>query len=184
MVNRLLSSFSHFFVLIFLFNRLGVSDNSDDSDDTDTECKPGPSGHSKILQQEEESATQADSEMIVDEPCTSSAAITEQVTPSPVIPEPQQEQSSVPEVVEAVPKTAPPPVVEEPKDYPPIDLDQFESPQELETLGLNHLKSDLTRRGLKCGGTLSERACRLFSVKGLSADQIEPALLAKPPKKK
>ena len=174
------------FVLTCLHCRLGVSDDSDDSD-SDAECKPGTSGHSSRSKVEKVASTAEDSgpsDMIVDEPCTSSAAKFEHVTPTPVIPAPQQEQSSVPEVVEAVPKTAPPPVVEEPKDYPPIDLDQFESPQELEPLGLNHLKSDLTRRGLKCGGTLSERACRLFSVKGLSADQIEPALLAKPPKKK
>lgn len=118
--------------------------------------------------------------MIVDEP--SSSAKSEQVTPTPVIPD--KEQSSV--VVNQVPKTAtpPPPAVEEPKDYPPIDLEQFESAEELEPLGLNHLKIELTRRGLKCGGTLSDRALRLFSVKGLSADQIDPSLLAKPQKKK
>lgn len=33
--------------------------------------------------------------------------------------------------------------------------------------------------GLKCGGTLEERAKRLFSVKGVSPDKIDPSLLAK-----
>ena len=34
-------------------------------------------------------------------------------------------------------------------------------------------------RGLKCGGTLQERASRLFSVKGVSPEDIDPALKAK-----
>ena len=174
------------FVLTCLHCRLGVSDDSDDSD-SDAECKPGTSGHSSRSKVEKVASTLEDSgpsDMIVDEPCTSSAAKFEHVTPTPVIPAPQQEQSSV--AVTHVLKTATPPTpaVEEPKDYPPIDLEQFDCPEELEPLGLNHLKNELTRRGLKCGGTLSDRASRLFSVKGLSADQIEPSLLAKPQKKK
>jgi len=38
-------------------------------------------------------------------------------------------------------------------------------------------------RGLKCGGSLQERAHRLFSVQGLTPDQFDRSLLAKPGKK-
>ncbi|KAM9856916.1 splicing regulator SDE2 isoform 1-T1 [Aulostomus maculatus] len=58
------------------------------------------------------------------------------------------------------------------------------SVQQLESLGLDVLKQELISRGLKCGGTLTERATRLFSVRGLRAEQIDPALLAKPSKAK
>ncbi|XP_035804303.2 splicing regulator SDE2 isoform X1 [Amphiprion ocellaris] len=63
-----------------------------------------------------------------------------------------------------------------------VDLSSVSSVQQLESLGLDVLKEELMSRGLKCGGTLSERAARLFSVRGLSPDQIDPVLLAKPGK--
>ncbi|NXT47522.1 SDE2 regulator, partial [Pluvianellus socialis] len=66
----------------------------------------------------------------------------------------------------------------------PIDLLAFNSAAELEALGLDKLKMELMSLGLKCGGTLKERAARLFSVRGLSRDQIDPALFAKPSKGK
>ncbi|NXE92194.1 SDE2 regulator, partial [Menura novaehollandiae] len=66
----------------------------------------------------------------------------------------------------------------------PIDLLVFNSAAELEALGLEKLKMGLMALGLKCGGTLKERAARLFSVRGLSRDQIKPSLFAKPPKGK
>ncbi|XP_061768264.1 splicing regulator SDE2 [Nerophis ophidion] len=56
--------------------------------------------------------------------------------------------------------------------------------QQLEHLGLEVLKQELMRRGVKCGGTLSERAARLFVVRNLQLDQIDPTLLAKPAKSK
>ncbi|NXY47798.1 SDE2 regulator, partial [Ceuthmochares aereus] len=61
----------------------------------------------------------------------------------------------------------------------PIDLLAFHSAAEMEALGLDKLKTELMSLGLKCGGTLKERAARLFSVRGLSRDQIDPALFAK-----
>ncbi|XP_053919203.1 splicing regulator SDE2 [Cuculus canorus] len=66
----------------------------------------------------------------------------------------------------------------------PIDLLAFHSAAEMEALGLDKLKMELMSLGLKCGGTLKERAARLFSVRGLSRDQIDPALFAKPSKGK
>ncbi|XP_067420951.1 splicing regulator SDE2 [Emydura macquarii macquarii] len=65
-----------------------------------------------------------------------------------------------------------------------IDLLAFNSAAEMEELGLETLKFELMAVGLKCGGTLQERAARLFSVRGLSKDQIDPALFAKPSKGK
>ncbi|XP_022622430.1 protein SDE2 homolog isoform X2 [Seriola dumerili] len=67
-------------------------------------------------------------------------------------------------------------------DQAPVDLSSVTSVQQLESLGLDVLKEELMSRGLKCGGTLSERAARLFSVRGLTPDQINPDLLAKPGK--
>ncbi|XP_018975197.2 replication stress response regulator SDE2-like [Cyprinus carpio] len=65
-----------------------------------------------------------------------------------------------------------------------LDLLSVSGPEQLEALGLERLKKELMERGMKCGGTLQERAARLFSIKGLSPDQIDPALLAKPTKGK
>ncbi|XP_045187140.2 splicing regulator SDE2-like [Mercenaria mercenaria] len=61
----------------------------------------------------------------------------------------------------------------------PFCLDDISSIEELVQLGLDRLKQELLDRGLKCGGTLEQRAERLFSVKGLSRDQINPDLFAK-----
>ncbi|CAB1412808.1 unnamed protein product [Pleuronectes platessa] len=66
----------------------------------------------------------------------------------------------------------------------PLDLSSVSSVDQLESLGLDVLKEELMSRGLKCGGALSERAARLFCVRGLTPDQIDPALLSKPGKKK
>lgn len=65
---------------------------------------------------------------------------------------------------------------------PEVDLASVTAPEQLELLGLDVLKEELRRRGLKCGGTLAERAGRLFSIRGLPPDQVAPALLAKPAK--
>ncbi|XP_010897406.1 replication stress response regulator SDE2 isoform X2 [Esox lucius] len=61
----------------------------------------------------------------------------------------------------------------------PCDLQAVHSAKELESLGLDKLKAELIARGMKCGGTLSERAARLYSSKGISVEDIDPALLAK-----
>lgn len=66
----------------------------------------------------------------------------------------------------------------------PLDLNNYQSQEELEVLGLDVLKSALMSLGLKCGGTLQQRAERLFSTKGISLQQLDPSLLAKPSQKK
>lgn len=58
-----------------------------------------------------------------------------------------------------------------------LDLSAFSSWEELASLGLDRLKSALLALGLKCGGTLEERAQRLFSTKGKKT--LDPSLLAK-----
>ena len=35
-------------------------------------------------------------------------------------------------------------------------------------------------RGLKCGGTLQQRAQRLFATKDVPLDQLDPSFFAKP----
>ncbi|XP_033635336.1 splicing factor 3A subunit 3-like [Asterias rubens] len=60
-----------------------------------------------------------------------------------------------------------------------LDLSAFSSPEELASLGLDRLKSALMALGLKCGGTLEERAQRLFSTKGVPLDQLDASLFAK-----
>ncbi|KAK7601177.1 hypothetical protein V9T40_008618 [Parthenolecanium corni] len=59
-----------------------------------------------------------------------------------------------------------------------LDLSAFSSWEELASLGLDRLKSALLALGLKCGGTLEERAERLFSTKGKS--DLDPNLMSKP----
>ena len=47
------------------------------------------------------------------------------------------------------------------------DLSNFKTAKDLEALGLEKLKSILETRGAKCGGTLAQRAERLFAIKDL-----------------
>lgn len=62
-----------------------------------------------------------------------------------------------------------------------LDLSAFSSWEELASLGLDRLKSALMALGLKCGGTLEERAQRLFSTKGKKT--LDPSMMAKKPAK-
>ncbi|CAL5414333.1 unnamed protein product [Camellia sinensis] len=49
----------------------------------------------------------------------------------------------------------------------------------LGVLGMERLKSELQSRGLKCGGTLQERAARLFLLKTTPLEKLPKKLLAK-----
>lgn len=62
---------------------------------------------------------------------------------------------------------------------PALDLDAFESVEDLEIVGAERLKETLASLGLKCGGTPRERAQRLFQLKGKTLDQIDRKLFAK-----
>ena len=49
----------------------------------------------------------------------------------------------------------------------------------LKVLGMERLKTELQIRGLKCGGTLQERAARLFLLKSTPLEKLPKKLLAK-----
>ncbi|KHN76265.1 Protein SDE2 -like protein [Toxocara canis] len=68
-------------------------------------------------------------------------------------------------------------------EYTSVNLDEYDSADALCSLGLNHLKHALEVRGLKCGGSLAERAARLFSVRGLAPDQYPKSARASSLKK-
>ncbi|KAL1561916.1 replication stress response regulator SDE2-like [Salvia divinorum] len=61
----------------------------------------------------------------------------------------------------------------------PLNFDDYHSPSEMEVLGLERLKSELQARGLKCGGTLTERAGRLFLLKTTPLEMLPKKLFAK-----
>lgn len=65
------------------------------------------------------------------------------------------------------------------ESHEPIDLSKFHSAAELEQLGMEALKGGLLALGLKCGGTLQQRAARLFSVKAKSPEQFDKNIVAK-----
>ncbi|KAK3026593.1 hypothetical protein RJ639_041613 [Escallonia herrerae] len=61
----------------------------------------------------------------------------------------------------------------------PLKFDEYSSSSEMEVLGMERLKSELQARGLKCGGTLQERAARLFLLKTTPVEMLPKKLLAK-----
>jgi len=60
-----------------------------------------------------------------------------------------------------------------------LDLSAFGSPEELASLGLDRLKSGLLALGMKCGGTLQERADRLFMTKGRDVSELPATIFTK-----
>ena len=48
-----------------------------------------------------------------------------------------------------------------------FDLDKCSSLEELKDMGSERLKDIMLSMGVKCGGTLDERAMRLFSLRGI-----------------
>ena len=60
-----------------------------------------------------------------------------------------------------------------------LDLEAFESPQELEAVGADKLKDALAALGLKSGGTPAQRAARLFLTKCTPLDQLDRKHFAK-----
>ena len=61
-----------------------------------------------------------------------------------------------------------------------LRLGLFNDPTELEALGLDRLKDALEALNMKCGGSLKERAERLWSVRGKKPEEIPQKLRAKP----
>ena len=66
------------------------------------------------------------------------------------------------------------------EDAEAAEWNKYSSPKELESLGLEGLKAELLKRGLKCGGTAAQRAERLWdNIKGIS--KAKPAPAPQPP---
>jgi hypothetical protein len=63
-------------------------------------------------------------------------------------------------------------------EVPAEALAAAQSAEDLLQFSLDALKAALMARGVKCGGTHVERATRLFSIRNLSADEIDPKLRA------
>jgi hypothetical protein len=82
-------------------------------------------------------------------------------------------------VSEEVTKKDQKPKTKEPIKPKPLDLEAYPSTKELEALGLDRLKSALTALQVKCGGTLTERATRLLSLKGLARKNYPKKVRAK-----
>jgi len=61
----------------------------------------------------------------------------------------------------------------------PLNFAEFKSATDMEVLGMERLKTELQSRGLKCRGTLRERAARLFLLKSTPLDKLPKKLLAK-----
>jgi hypothetical protein len=70
-------------------------------------------------------------------------------------------------------------LVKEPVKAEALDLESYQSAQELEVLGMDRLKGALMALQVKCGGSLSERAARLFSLKGLERRDYPSKVRAK-----
>ena len=69
-------------------------------------------------------------------------------------------------------------------DVGPISLADYSNPAELEAVGLVRLKTELVKHGLKCGGSLSDRAARLFLLKDTPVDKLDQKHFSKPNKQK
>ncbi|CAA0381554.1 unnamed protein product [Arabidopsis thaliana] len=65
------------------------------------------------------------------------------------------------------------------KPVEPLNFAEFKSATDMEVLGMERLKTELQSRGLKCRGTLRERAARLFLLKSTPLDKLPKKLLAK-----
>jgi hypothetical protein len=66
------------------------------------------------------------------------------------------------------------------QDDAPLDLALYGTAVELEAVGLDRLKRELQAKGLKCGGSLADRAARLFLLRDTPLEKIERKHLAKP----
>ncbi|NXY80827.1 SDE2 regulator, partial [Alcedo cyanopectus] len=152
-----------------------------------TECPPAPSAAEKPLEQPEgpgkdlqgETHTDGQSEIPAEGNSNLTKPLKEEVQEESQVTQPLKEEKE-----ENVSCKAQETSQLQSTEVEPIDLLAFHSAAELEALGLDKLKLELMALGLKCGGTLKERAARLFAVRGLTRDQIDPAFFAKPSKGK
>ncbi|XP_052447125.1 replication stress response regulator SDE2 isoform X2 [Carassius gibelio] len=163
------------------------------SEEDSSSRSPAPSSPTQVEEQKEckaETSQNAASEedKSSQSPASSSPTEVEEAVQKECTTETSQNSSSEEDKSQVVPTEAPSGPAESSQAQEEVegllDLLSVNGPEQLEALGLERLKKELMERGMKCGGTLQERAARLFSIKGLSPDQIDPALLAKPTKGK
>ncbi|KAK4415836.1 Replication stress response regulator SDE2 [Sesamum alatum] len=120
----------------------------------------------------------------VNMPDTSHSAKVEKITQLPCV---SCSKEEVPSASEVNKSTTPEPIQEESLSASivvqdsdkPLNFDEYHSAGELEVLGMERLKSELQVRGLKCGGTLQERAARLFLLKTTPLEMLPKKLFAK-----
>ncbi|PIA49019.1 hypothetical protein AQUCO_01300104v1 [Aquilegia coerulea] len=65
------------------------------------------------------------------------------------------------------------------KSEKPLNFDDYNTAKDMEVLGMEGLKVELQAHGLKCGGSLQERAARLFLLKTTPLEKLPKKLLAK-----
>merc|ERR1712054_222636 len=58
-------------------------------------------------------------------------------------------------------------------------IQNMSTEEEVQSLGMEKLKSELTMLGMKCGGTLEERARRLFAAQGKLRTELDASFFAK-----
>lgn len=61
----------------------------------------------------------------------------------------------------------------------PLNFEDFNAAEDMEVLGLERIKNELQTRGLKCGGSLTERAARLFLLKITPLEKLHKKHFAK-----
>lgn len=134
---------------------VGDSDDDSDSDDLDDSALLFP--------------TKKKAKVEVDAPLE--APVTAIVTPKPTaIVEVATEEASLPKAVGDD---------EDDDVLAPLDLQSFADASALEAVGLDRLKKELMSKKLKCGGTLGERAARLFLLRDKTRDEIDKKHWAK-----
>jgi hypothetical protein len=95
---------------------------------------------------------------------------------------PSKESSTSKEEEEKTPPAAAPAEETPPPAEETIALSDFPNAAALERFGLDRLKAELAERGLKCGGTLAQRAERLWLLRDKTLEEVDEKHRA--PKKK
>jgi hypothetical protein len=178
--------------------RGGVSDDSDDSDDSGSDVdeasaarrrRASANGASKkgaAEKTKKSSAPKADEKKKADEDADASKNVVS-VSSRPVPSVASDEPAALlvagggggPEKKKENVTTAPAGHRDEEEEEARVDLTTFADATALEAVGLDVLKRELKLCGLKCGGTLAQRAERLFLLKGTCFEALDAKHKAK-----
>uniref|UniRef100_A0A0X3NPX6 Protein SDE2 homolog n=1 Tax=Schistocephalus solidus TaxID=70667 RepID=A0A0X3NPX6_SCHSO len=159
----------------------GDSLSSDDTDDSSSSAEASPKSDSVVVTSSSETANEETSKTAW-EVSDASPVIKDENTGD--IPALKPEESAASSAANPIPTSKLEPVPSKPV-VPGLTEDELSatnSASELEARGLDCLKQSLIDRGLKCGGSLKERAVRLFSVRNLAPADYPAKLKVKPPK--